>query len=76
MKCYLCVLYQFTFVQSCFSDTVNEFLFQLNVKQDFIDMNKNRNCPQTVLLENTVLCDSTWCSLVEFNGISADSFLA
>ena len=25
MKCSLCVLYQFAFVQSYFSDTVNEF---------------------------------------------------
>jgi len=39
-------------------------------------MNKNRNCPQTLQLENTVLCDSTWCSLVEFNGVSAGYFLA
>jgi hypothetical protein len=41
-----------------------------------MDMNKNRNWPQTLLLENTVMCDSAWCSPVEFNGLSAGSLLA
>jgi hypothetical protein len=39
-------------------------------------VNNSRNFPKASPSDNTVLCDSTLCSLVEFSGVSAGFFLA